>query len=184
MKAFADDIDLIKRFEGGSRSAFEELVHKYQGKIYNLCCYMLHDSDDAKDAAQETFLKAYTGLKTFRANCALYSWLYRIAVNTCLDRKRKSRDTSDSAEDSPAVEDLPSSGPSAERLYQSKETGRAIQAALQKLPGALRAAIVLREIEGLSYEEIADTLDTSVGTVKSRISRAREELRRLLRGEI
>jgi len=87
-------------------------------------------------------------------------------------------------ETTPAVEDIPSSGPSAERLYQSKETGRAIQAALQKLPEALRAAIVLKEMEGLSYEEIGDTLAISVGTVKSRISRAREELRRLLGGRI
>ena len=184
MKAFADDIDLIKRIEDGSRPAFEELVRKYQDKIYNLCCYMLHDPDTARDAAQETFLKAYSRLKDFRGECAFYSWLYRIAVNTCLDEKRKSHEVTDSMETTPAVEDIPSSGPSAERLYQSKETGRAIQAALQKLPEALRAAIVLKEMEGLSYEEIGDTLAISVGTVKSRISRAREELRRLLGGRI
>jgi RNA polymerase sigma-70 factor (ECF subfamily) len=184
MKAFADDIDLIKRIEDGSRPAFEELVRKYQDKIYNLCCYMLHDPDTARDAAQETFLKAYSRLKDFRGECAFYSWLYRIAVNTCLDEKRKSHEVTDSMETTPAVEDIPSSGPSAERLYQSKETGRAIQAALQKLPDGLRAAIVLKEMEGLSYEEIGDTLAISVGTVKSRISRAREELRRLLGGRI
>lgn len=184
MRAFADDIDLIKRIEDGSRPAFEELVRKYQDKIYNLCCYMLHDPDTARDAAQETFLKAYSRLKDFRGECAFYSWLYRIAVNTCLDENRKSHEVTDSMETTPAVEDIPSSGPSAERLYQSKETGRAIQAALQKLPEALRAAIVLKEMEGLSYEEIGDTLAISVGTVKSRISRAREELRRLLGGRI
>ena len=184
MKAFADDIELIRRFEHGSRSAFEELVRKYQDKIFNVCCYMLHDRDNAQDAAQEVFLKAYSRLKDFRRDCALYSWLYRIAVNTCLDQKRKSPDAADSFEPTPSVEDLPTSGPSPEQLYQSKETGQAIQAALQKLPDILRAAIVLKEIEGLSYEEIADSLDTSIGTVKSRISRAREELRRLLRGRI
>jgi RNA polymerase sigma-70 factor (ECF subfamily) len=184
MKAFADDIDLIKRIEDGSRPAFEELVRKYQDKIYNLCCYTLHDPDTAQDAAQEVFLKAYGRLKDFRGECAFYSWLYRIAVNTCLDEKRKSHEVTDPMETTPAVEDIPSSGPSAERLYQSKETGRAIQAALQKLPEALRAAIVLKEMEGLSYEEIGDTLAISVGTVKSRISRAREELRRLLGGRI
>ncbi len=184
MKAFADDIDLIKRFEGGSRSAFEQLVLKYQDKIYNLCCYILHDTEGAQDAAQEAFLKAYSRLKDFRGECAFYSWLYRIAVNTCLDEKRKSHEVTDPMETTPAVEDLPSSEPSAEQLYQSKETGRAIQAALQKLPDAYRAAIVLKEMEGLSYEEIGDTLSISVGTVKSRISRAREELRRLLRERI
>ena len=119
---------------------------------------MLHDSDTAQDAAQEAFLKAYGRLKDFRGECAFYSWLYRIAVNTCLDEKRKSHEVTDSMETTPAVEDIPSSGPSAERLYQSKETGRAIQAALQKLPDGLRAAIVLKEMEGLSYEEIGDTL--------------------------
>lgn len=180
MKAFVDDTDLIKRIEDGSRSAFEELVRKYQGKIYNLCCYMLHDPDTAQDAAQETFLKAYSRLNDFRGECAFYSWLYRIAVNTCLDEKRKSHEATHSMETTPSVEDIPSSEPSAERLYQSKETGRAIQAALQKLPDGLRAAIILKEMEGLSYDEIGDTLAISVGTVKSRISRAREELRRLL----
>ncbi len=184
MKTFADDIDLIRRFGDGSRSAFEDLVRKYQDKIFNLCCYMLHDRDNALDAAQEVFLKAYNRLKDFRGDCAFYSWLYRIAVNACLDQKRKSPDTADSSEPAPSVEDLPTSGPSPEQLYQSKETGRAILAALQKLPDILRAAIVLKEIEGLSYEEIADSLDTSIGTVKSRISRAREELRGLLRGKI
>ena len=82
MKAFADDIELIRRFEDGSRSAFEELVRKYQDRIFNVCCYMLHDRDNAQDAAQEVFLKAYSRLKDFRRDCALYSWLYRIAVNT------------------------------------------------------------------------------------------------------
>ncbi len=184
MAPFADDVDIVKRFIDGSVSAFEELVRKYQDKIYNLCCYMLHDSDTAQDAAQEAFLKAYGRLKDFRGECAFYSWLYRIAVNTCFDEKRKSHEVTDSMETTPSVEDIPSSGPSAERLYQLKETGRAIQAALQKLPDGLRAAIVLKEMEGLSYEEIGDTLSISTGTVKSRISRAREELRRLLRGKI
>jgi RNA polymerase sigma-70 factor, ECF subfamily len=184
MKVFADDTELIKRFEKGDPQAFAEIVRKYQNRIYNLCCYMLQDTENARDAAQETFLKAHSRLKDFRFDCALYSWLHRIAVNTCLDQKRKPGNATDPSESMPSVEDLPSSGPSAELLFQSKETGRAIQAALQKLPDALRAAIVLKEIEGLSYEEMADTLNISVGTVKSRISRAREELRRLLRGKV
>ena len=181
MRPFADDVELTKRFKDGDLSAFEELVRKYQDKVYNLCRYMLHDSHNAQDAAQEVFLKAYSGFKDFRADSAFYSWLYRIAVNACLDQKRRSNQSSDSLGTTLSAEDLPSSGPSAERLYESKETGRLIDAALQRLPDKLKAAIVLKEIEELSYEQIAEVLDTSIGTVKSRISRAREELRRLLR---
>lgn len=181
---FADDEELVARFAGGDLSAFAEIVRKYQDRIYNLCCYMLADPDAAEDAAQESFLKAYGRLKGFRGESALYSWLYRIAVNTCLDEKRRVHEVTDRTEATPAVDDLPASAPAADRLYQSKETGRAIQAALQKLPEGLRAAIVLKEIEGLSYEEIADALSISVGTVKSRISRAREELRHLLKARV
>lgn len=181
---FSNDGDLVKRAVDGGVEAFEELVRKYQDRIYNLCRYLLSDADIAHDAAQDAFLKAYHRLKDFKGECAFYSWLYRIAVNTCLDEKRKTHQEADHTEAASPVEDLPSSDPSADRLYESKETARAIQAALQKLPGSLHAAIVLKEIEGLSYEEIADTLDISIGTVKSRISRAREGLRRLLRTRV
>ena len=178
----ADDVDSIKRFKGGDLSAFEGLVRTHQDRIYNLCRYMLQDSQDAQDAAQDVFVKAYAGLKAFKPDASLYTWLYRIAVNTCLDYKRKSR--RERFEDESIAEEQPSTEPSAERIYESKEMGQAIQAALQKLPEHLRAAIVLKEIEELSYEEIAVVLDTSLGTVKSRISRAREELRRLLQKKV
>ncbi len=182
MTPFADDPDLARRCIAGDLSAFGELVRKYQDKIYNLCCYMLQDSDSARDAAQETFLKAYSKVKEFRAESALYSWLYRIAVNTCLDHKKKARP--DQLEDESLLTDLASSEPTPERLYQAKELGRTLQAALQKLPDEMRASIILKEMEGLSYEEIAEVLHVSLGTVKSRISRAREELRRLLQGKV
>jgi RNA polymerase sigma-70 factor, ECF subfamily len=176
--AFADDENLINRFKGGDLSGFEELVRKYQDRIYNLCRYMVQDTHDAEDTAQDVFLKAYRSLNTFKPDAALYTWLYRIAVNTCLDYKKKSR--SEQAEDESVIDDLASTEPSPERLYESKEISQAIQSALRKLPKDLRAAIVLKEIEDLSYQEIAEVLHTSIGTVKSRISRAREELRRLL----
>jgi RNA polymerase sigma-70 factor, ECF subfamily len=180
--AFSDDIDLIRRLKGGDQRAFEELLRKYQDRIYNLCRYMLQDPGDAQDAAQEVFLKAYGSLKAYASDSALYTWLYRITVNTCHDYNKKTRPKP--FEDESAVDDFASAQPSPERLYQSKETGRAIEAALQKLPKKLRAAIVLKEIEELSYEEIAEALSASVGTVKSRISRAREELRRLLQKKV
>ena len=182
MDPLGNDTELIRRFEDGDLSAFEELVRKYQDKIYNLCRYMLQDARDAQDAAQDAFLKAYSNVKEFRADSALYSWLYRIAVNTCLDYRKKVRP--EQIEDEALLDRLASHEPSPERVYRSKEIGHALQAALQRLPEHLRAAIVLKEIEGLSYEEIAKVLHTSLGTVKSRISRAREELRQLLQKKI
>jgi RNA polymerase sigma-70 factor (ECF subfamily) len=174
-----DDSDLIGRFKKGDSSAFEPIVRKYQDRVYNLCRYMLQDPQDAQDAAQDVFLKSYRGLKNFRPDSSLYTWICRIAVTTCLDYRRKSRREASRSE--PLSEDLPSGEHSPHRLYESKKITESIQLALQKLPEKLRAAIVLREIEELSYEEIAEVLHTSPGTVKSRISRAREQLRHLLK---
>lgn len=169
---------MTKRFQDSDLKAFEELIRKYQDRVYNLCRYMVRDPQDAQDAAQDVFLKAYRGIREFRPEASLYTWLYRIAVNTCLDYKRKAR--RDALKNEPLPEDLPSTDPFPAELYESRENTEAIQAALQKLPQKLRAPIVLREIDGLSYEEIAEVLHASVGTVKSRISRGREELRRIL----
>ena len=177
-----DDSDLIRLFRKGAPFAFEALVRKYQDRIYNLCRYMLHDPQNAQDAAQDVFLKAYQGLKDFRPESSFYTWIYRIALNTCLDYRRKSR--REALRDEPLPEDLPSDEPSPEQLYESEEISESVQLALQKLPEKLRAAIVLREIEALSYEEIAEVVHISVGTVKSRISRAREQLRRLIKKNI
>ena len=173
-----DDSDLIGRFKKGDPSAFEVIVRKHQDRVYNLCRYMLRDPEDAQDAAQDVFLKSYRGLKDFRPDSSVYTWIYRIAVTTCLDYKRRSHREASRSE--PLNENLPSEEPLPEQLYESAEIPRSIQLALQKLPEKLRAAIVLREIEELSYEEIAEVLHTSSGTVKSRISRAREQLRHLL----
>jgi RNA polymerase sigma-70 factor, ECF subfamily len=176
---FINESDLIKEFKKGDPSAFEALVRKYQDRIYNLCLYMLQDPQDAQDAAQDVFLKAYRGLKDFRPDSSIYTWLYRIAVNACLDYKKKSRRQAFRSE--PLTQDLPSDEPFPEQVYESREIPHSVRLALQKLPEKLRAAILLREIEELSYEEIAKVLGTSVGTVKSRISRGREELRHLLK---
>jgi RNA polymerase sigma-70 factor (ECF subfamily) len=177
-----NESDLIGRFKKGNPSSFEALVRKYQDRIYNLCRYMLQDPRDAQDAAQDVFMKAYKGLKDFRPESSLYTWLYRIAVNTCLDFRRKSRREAFGNE--PLTEDLPSDDRSPHQLYETTKITESVQIALRKLPEKLRAAIVMREIEGLSYEEIAEVLHTSVGTVKSRISSAREQLRHLLKKSI
>ena len=177
-----DDRHLIEQFNRDPKPAFKRIVEKYQDRIFNLCVYMLQHKEDAQDAAQDVFLKAFRSLGSFKREASLYTWLYRIGVNTCLDYKKKSRP--ELLEDDSFVDELPSAEPSPEQLYQSKEIGQAIQSALQKLPDSLRATIVLKEMEELSYEEIAETLQISIGTVKSRISRAREELRGLLQNKV
>jgi RNA polymerase sigma-70 factor (ECF subfamily) len=174
-----DESDLIGRLRQGDPSVFGALVRKYQDRVYNLCRYMLQDPQNAQDAAQDVFLKAYRALKDFRPEASLYTWLYRIAVTTCRDYRRKAR--REVFRSTPLTEDLPSNEPFPEQIYESGEIAEAIQGALQKLPEKLRAAIVLREIEGLSYGEIAEVLHIAAGTVKSRIARARGQLQHLLK---
>jgi RNA polymerase sigma-70 factor (ECF subfamily) len=174
-----NDRELIARFKAGDPSALDEIVLRYQDRVYNLCRHMLGNLHDAEDAAQDTFVKAYQNLHKFRPDASLYTWLYRIAVNTCIDYKRKPffeslfRRTEEGEE---LMLDRPSEEPSPERVYEAKQMDRALWQGLAKISPKLRAAIILKEVEGLSYEEIADVLDISLGTVKSRISRAREEL--------
>jgi RNA polymerase sigma-70 factor, ECF subfamily len=180
----SDDLSLINRFKAGDISAFEEILLRHQDKIYNLCRRMLGNSRDAEDATQDVFLKAYQNLNKFKPDSSLHTWLFRIAVNTCIDYKRKPFFESlfkTSKEGEVFVADRPADSPSPDRLYESKEINDAIQLALSRLSAKLKVVIVLREIEGLSYDEIADVLDVSTGTVKSRISRAREELKELLK---
>jgi len=180
----SDDFSLIARFKDGDRSSFEEIVLRHQDKIYNLCRHMLGNAHDAEDAAQDVFLKAFQALPKFQPDASLYTWLYRIATNTCIDFKRKPIFESlfgDSGEGERLIHDQASDAPSPEKLYQAKEIDKALQVCLGKLSPKLRAIIVLKEVEGLSYEEIAETLDISMGTVKSRVARAREELQKCMK---
>jgi RNA polymerase sigma-70 factor, ECF subfamily len=177
------DVYHINNFKNGDNSAFGALVQKYQDRIYTLCRYMLENQDDADDAAQDTFVKAFQGLKGFTPTSSFYTWLYRIAVNTCLDYKRKFSLHSlfFSAGNEDHIDRFPSHAPSPESAYAAKQSMYAVQTALNNLSKKLRVVIVLKELEGLSYEEIAEVLDVSVGTVKSRISRAREELKKIMK---
>jgi RNA polymerase sigma-70 factor, ECF subfamily len=179
-----EDLQILDRFKKGDPSAFEEIVLKYQDKIYNLCRHMLGNSHDAEDAAQDAFLKAYQALSKFQPEASLYTWLYRIATNTCIDYRKKPIFESlfgDYGEGEILVHDRASDTPSPEKLYQSKQIDQALQEGLGRLSPKLRAIIILKEIEELTYEEIADTLEISMGTVKSRIARAREELQKLMK---
>lgn len=178
-----DDIALVERFKLGDRSAFDELVLRHQDSIYNLCRRMLGNAHDAEDAAQDAFLKAYRHLPEFQPDAAFATWLYRIAVNTCLDRTRKPVFASlfhRSGEGYEIMYDAPSPDPSPERLVEAKQLDRSLWRSLGRLSPKLRTVLILKEVEGLSYEEIAEVLDISLGTVKSRISRARDEVQELM----
>jgi RNA polymerase sigma-70 factor (ECF subfamily) len=181
------DLALIRRVQQGDRSAFDLLVAKYQHKILNLVMRYVKDPSEALDVAQEAFLKAYRAAPSFRGESAFYTWLYRIAINTAKNylvaaRRRPVAVDVDFA-DSEQFETLTKQSDIAtpERLALTEEIGAAVEAAIQELPEELRTAILLREIEGMSYEEIAATMECPVGTVRSRIFRAREAIEERLR---
>jgi len=136
MSRYPEELPLINRFKGGDQTAFEELVLKYQDRIYNLCRHILGNAQEAEDAAQDTFLKAYQKLKDFNPDATLYTWLYRIAVNTCLDYKKRPFFESlfkRADEGKKFVEEPLSDWPSPEKLYESKQLGLALCKSLGKL---------------------------------------------------
>jgi RNA polymerase sigma-70 factor (ECF subfamily) len=185
------DALLVERAKRGDVSAFEMLVVKYQRRIERLIGRMVRDVDLVQDIAQEAFIRAYRALPQFRGESAFYTWLYRIAVNTAkkalVDKKRDPLvlesalvSTEDGEEPSRAESEL-SDGETPEAMLASKQVAATVNAAIDALSEDLRQAIVLREIEGLSYEEIADVMNCPIGTVRSRIFRAREAIATRLR---
>ncbi|MFY9611147.1 MAG: sigma-70 family RNA polymerase sigma factor [Blastocatellia bacterium] len=182
---------LIARLRARDLAAFEELVARFERPVYGLCFRLLGDSEEARDAAQETFLKVYRGLGGFRAQSGLKTWIYRIAINQAMNQqrwwRRRHRDETISLDltrgDSETTIGslLPSHASSPEALAIAGERQGRIMQALGEIKQEYRIALVLREIEELSYEEIAETLAISLGTVKSRIARGRDELRRRVR---
>ncbi len=189
-EADADNL-LIERVKRGDMRAFEMLVVKYQRRIERLIGRMVRDTDLVQDIAQETFIRAYRALPQFRGESAFYTWLYRIAVNTAkkqlVDLKRDplvsegSLANSDDGDETSRVENELTDGETPEALLASKEIAGAVNAAIEALSEDLRQAITLREIEGLSYEEIAEVMNCPIGTVRSRIFRAREAIATRLR---
>lgn len=191
MNAADADALLIERVKRGDVKAFEMLVVKYQRRIERLIGRMVRDVDLIQDIAQETFIRAYRAIPQFRGESAFYTWLYRIAVNTAkktlVDMKRDpivlessvaSRDEDD--ETSRSENEL-TDGETPEALLASKEIAATVNGAIEALSPDLRQAITLREIEGLSYEEIAEVMNCPIGTVRSRIFRAREAIAERLR---
>lgn len=175
------DEQLVDRAQQGDKRAFELLVRKYQYKIIQLVSRLVGDAD-APDVAQETFIKAWRALKGFQGNSAFYTWLYRIGINTAKNhlvarhRRPSNQDIDvDDAEQFGHTEQM-SDVDTPEALLLSDEIKQTVGAAIAKLPPDLRQAITLRELEGLSYEEIAEVMDCPIGTVRSRIFRAREAI--------
>jgi RNA polymerase sigma-70 factor (ECF subfamily) len=182
------DLQLVQRVREGDQRAYGLLVEKYRRKLMRLLSRMVRDPDEIEDIAQETFIKAYRALPQFRGDAAFYTWLYRIAVNTAKNhlasKGRGMQSLSEQAlndEDEPderlMVQDI--STPESELL--SKQVAYAVNDAVEALPEELRQAITLREIEGMSYEEIAEAMACPIGTVRSRIFRAREAIAAKLR---
>ena len=176
------DLELVRRVQGGDKSAFDLLVRKYQHKIVNLISRYIRDPNETQDVAQETFLKAYRALSSFRGDSAFYTWLYRIAINTAKNYlvaggRRPPDDDIDSQEaeqyeGSYRLKDFATP----ERIVLKDEIAMVVYEAIEALPKDLKTAITLRELEGFSYEEIARAMSCPVGTVRSRIFRAREAI--------
>jgi len=187
-----EDALLVKAFQKGDKKAFDELVIKHKDRIFNLCYRFLGDYEEANDSAQEAFVKAYGSLNTFRLDSAFSTWLYRIAVNTCKNklgsaayrakRKTVSLDNPGKNEDGPLPVEIQNGTPSPLIRMEEREKMALVQKALDTLPTEFKMVVTLRDVEGLSYEDIAEITGLHLGTVKSRIARARTELRNKLRG--
>ena len=179
---------LLARLRDQDLDAFEELVGEFERPVYSLCFRLLGDSEEARDAAQETFLKVYKGLAKFRGEAGLKTWIYRIAINQAMNQQRWWRrrhreetislDLSRSDNERSLGTSLAGPSKSPEQMAIASERERRIMNALGQVKQEYRIVLILREIEELSYEEIAETLAISIGTVKSRIARGRDELRR------
>jgi RNA polymerase sigma factor RpoE len=179
---------LVERAQGGDKHAFDLLVSKYQRKLGRLLSRFIRDSAEVEDVCQEAFIKAYRALPSFRGDSAFYTWLYRIGINTAknylVSQGRRAptstefdNDEAETFDDASQLRDINTP----ESLLLTKQIGQTINAAMDALPEELRTAIVLREIDGMSYEEIAGIMDCPIGTVRSRIFRAREAVAAKLR---
>ncbi|QID17765.1 RNA polymerase sigma factor RpoE [Nitrogeniibacter mangrovi] len=182
------DQQLVERVQRGDKQAFGLLVAKYQRKLLRLLSRLIRDPAEVEDVAQETFIKAYRALPSFRGDSAFYTWLYRIGVNTAKNYlvaqgRRAPTTTGFNSEEAETFDDGEQLRDinTPERLMMSREIGETVETAMEALPEELKTAIVLREIEGLSYEEIASIMDCPIGTVRSRIFRAREAIADKLR---
>ena len=174
-----DENLLIQHAVQGDSSAFNELLGAHESQMYAICYRMCGNYNDAQDCLQEAMLRVYKALPTFKSQSSFSTWLYRIAMNACLDELRRKKNRPNTSLDALVGEGWSpkSDMETPDEHVIRKERTRVLHAAIQELPEEMRSAIVLRDIQGFSYEEIADMLNVSIGTIKSRISRGREKLR-------
>lgn len=177
-----DDQELVQRTKRGDRAAFEVLVRRYQDRAYNVAYQVLRHREDALDVAQEAFARAYLSIGRFRGGSGFFTWLYRILVNLAIDqaRTRKGKETTISLDDPHAATGHRDSAADPGASLETKELAEQITGALASLPVHQRTALTLREIEGLSYQEIARVMSCSIGTVMSRLHSARQTLQHIL----
>ena len=181
------DKELVERVQAGDKKAFDLLVLKYQHKLVKLISRYVHDHAEALDVSQEAFIKAYRALPRFRGDSSFYTWLYRIGINTAknhlVSQGRRPPDSDIDAQDAERydIESRLKDQESPEALAQRDQVQDTVMSAIDDLPDDLRTAITLREFEGLTYEEIAEAMDCPIGTVRSRIFRARESIDKRLR---
>ena len=183
---------VVRRARGGDSAAFEQLVDYYKHRIYNYVLRMVGDPDTAEDIAQETFIRAYSSLASFRGASSIQTWLYRIASNLAIDtmRRRKYRHNSFSLDaplttlDTEVSRDIEDEGPGPERQLQTRQVQEKVTEAIAQLSPKLRTVIILYELQGMSYEEIAEIVGAPLGTIKSRLFNAREQLKELLGNQV
>ena len=182
-----DEAELVHELQAGSDAAFDYLVTYYHAGVFNLVYGILSDRADAADVTQEVFLRAFRGIRGFRQGSSLKTWLYRISVRQALNHRRwcwrhhRQQVSIDAEEEGRGLAlDLKDSEATPYERFASQETQQAVRAALTHVPALFRSAVILRDLEGLSYEEVAEVLEVSVGTVKSRILRGRRMLKEIL----
>ena len=173
---------LIKRAQRGDSDAFEELVSPYETRIFAICLRIMGNREDALDCAQDAMLRIFRALGEYRFQAAFTTWLFRITTNVCLDALRRQKVRPSTSLDAMMDEGFSPPDPAAspEEALDERESMRAVREGIAKLPADMRAALVLRDVQGLPYEEVAQILHLNLGTVKSRISRARDRLRKLV----
>jgi RNA polymerase sigma-70 factor (ECF subfamily) len=182
------DLALVQRAQANDRAAFNEIVLRYKSKVYNYVHRMVASVGDAEDLTQETFVRAYLSIHSFQSRASLNTWLFRIATNLCIDHSRKNKRTQglttslsqENSEEEESERDIPDVAFDPQRLLLNKELGTQLDQALRDLPEKLRTVVLLYDIEGLAYEEIAAIVACPLGTVKSRLFNARNALRNKL----
>lgn len=190
LPSYRKDNELINAFKDGNTDAFQELVLKYEKRVYNHCMRMVNDEMESYDLTQEVFLKVFRKIKNYEHTYSFYTWLYRITVNCCIDylrRKKRqvqsvsiSANTGDDSGQNGKDQDIPDDSFIPDTVLANKELNEVLKTAINQLSERLRSIILLKEVEGFSYEEIAEILGCSRGTVKSRLFRARERLKEIL----